>query len=328
MAYELFPYLIFDEQNFLFSVIVPSVGLIFGLYWKKIPLKIFSSKNKSTKANNPIKEKPVEDSIESMVNSYAEDDKMVVSDGTIGNSEIEAMLARTNTAPSAQETPDIESLLAGTDSNTFDVSSNDQNLDAQMMIMEKIEPIENAISTFKLDFDQFKQDLIMVKEEVDALSSSFESTMTEIKCITTDFNNPLNFMNHDSIRQNIQTIDVDKLIKPTISTSISENIREPEPVREQIREPEPVREEIEESTKDIAHLPEEIKAVVEEFSNDFSPEEVYELAKIHCKTSKIALDEKQLALFIDKKNNSDELKKKFNISESAQSKLSVSSDVI
>ena len=109
-----------------------------------------------------------------MVESYNESDETVVSDGTIGNSEIEAMLAKTNSENPVDEKSDIESLLAGAESNTFD-TSNDQNLDTHLMIMEKIEPLENTMNTFKMDFDQFKQDLTMVKEEVDALSSSFES---------------------------------------------------------------------------------------------------------------------------------------------------------
>ena len=44
---------------------------------------------------------------------------------------------------------------------------------------------------------------------------------------------------------------------------------------------------------------------------NFEPEQVFELTKTHCKTSKIELDELQLISIIDKKNNSDFLMKKF-----------------
>ncbi|CAD6519380.1 conserved hypothetical protein [metagenome] len=60
---------------------------------------------------------------------------------------------------------------------------------------------------------------------------------------------------------------------------------------------------------------------------DFSPEEVYELTKIHCKTSKIQCDEKQLKLFIDAKNNLDNLTKKSNNSKSNLSDLSFLNEV-
>ena len=59
-------------------------------------------------------------------------------------------------------------------------------------------------------------------------------------------------------------------------------------------------------------MPEDVITLVEELSKDFAPEQVFELTKIHCKTSKITLDEIQLISIIDKKNNSDFLKKKFN----------------
>ncbi|EPA06336.1 hypothetical protein BG20_I1239, partial [Candidatus Nitrosarchaeum limnium BG20] len=217
------------------------MGLGIGLSYKKIPLKIFSSKNISTKEKKVQKESTENDSIENMVESYNESDKTITSDGTIGNSEIEAMLAKTNSEKPTEETSDIESLLAGAEYNTSD-TSNDQNLDTHLMILEKIEPLENTMNTFKMDFDQFKQDLTMVKEEVDALSSSFESTMTEIKCITTDFNNPLNFMTNDTIKNNIQTINIDQLKQQSIKepTPVIEPIKEPTPVIEPIKEPTPV----------------------------------------------------------------------------------------
>ncbi|EPA05456.1 hypothetical protein, partial [Candidatus Nitrosarchaeum limnium] len=62
-----------------------------------------------------------------------------------------------------------------------------------------------------------------------------------------------------------------------------------------IKEPTPVIE--------IENIPNEIMTIIDELSMDFSPQEVYELTKIHCKTSKIKYDEKQLKSFIDNKNN-------------------------
>ncbi|EGG42675.1 Hypothetical protein Nlim_0487, partial [Candidatus Nitrosarchaeum limnium SFB1] len=53
----------------------------------------------------------------------------------------------------------------------------------------------------------------------------------------------------------------------------------------------------------MENIPNEIMTIIDELSMDFSPQEVYELTKIHCKTSKIKYDEKQLKSFIDNKNN-------------------------
>jgi len=205
------------------------------------------------------------------------------------------------------------------------------------MVMEKMEPLENDIQTIKTDFDQFKQDLTNVKEEVEGLTDSFETTLTDIKLLTADLGNPLNFMQDDSFKKNIQTINVDELTtepinsthtgksdlkveeptEPKIEESTEPKIEEStEPKIEEPTEPkieEPTEPKVEESTeKDVPNLPEDVVTLVDELSKDFAPEQVFELTKIHCKTSKITLDEIQLISIIDKKNNSDFLKKKFN----------------
>ena len=86
VVYELFPFLIFEGDNFLYALILPLVGLGIGLSYKKIPLKIFSSKNISIKEKKIQKEPTENDAIENMVESYNESDKTIASDGTIGNS--------------------------------------------------------------------------------------------------------------------------------------------------------------------------------------------------------------------------------------------------
>jgi len=63
---------------------------------------------------------------------------------------------------------------------------------------------------------------------------------------------------------------------------------------------------------DTSNLSEEIISLVDELSNDFESEQVLELTKVHCKTCNIVLDENQLISYIDKKNNSNSLQKKFN----------------
>ena len=63
---------------------------------------------------------------------------------------------------------------------------------------------------------------------------------------------------------------------------------------------------------DVSNLSEDIMSLIDELSQDFESEQVLELTKVHCKTCKIPLDENQLVSYLDKKNNSDSLQKKFN----------------
>ena len=128
-----------------------------------------------------------------------------------GNSEIEALLSGASEAKEGEGNSEIEALLAGTE--TPEVGLNQTSTeDIELIVMEKIEPIENDIQSIKTDFDQFKEDLTIVKEEVEGLSTSFETTLTDIKLLTTDANNPLNFMKDDGFKDNIQKINVDELI--------------------------------------------------------------------------------------------------------------------
>ncbi|WP_179370735.1 hypothetical protein [Nitrosopumilus ureiphilus] len=292
-------------------------------------------------------------SIENLISDSSDESiNSVVSDSDpSGDSEIESLLAGISSDKETGENSEIESLLAGTDSTMSEIDQNSlDDTDTNLLIMEKMEPLENDIQTIKTDFDQFKQDLTVVKEELDILSTSFETTLTDIKSLVTDLNNPLNFMKDDSFKKNIQTINVDELIKdPTSPIHKSEPVHETtepvhettepvhetaepvhetaEPVHEtaepvhETAEPvhetaEPVHETAEPTEYESLNLPEEVITLVDELSKDFVPEQVFELTKIHCKTTKLELDEKQLIFLIDKKNNSDVLTKKFSKSES------------
>ena len=295
VLYELFPQFLFEGQNFLFTLVLPLVVVVIGLNRKKINLKNLSLKSlKGKKTNDTSFENPTSDkSIDTMV-----------SDSTSENSDIEALLAGASSEKSAEGSSEIETLLAGEES-TVPVENSLENTDTNLLVMEKMEPLENDIQIIKTDFDQFKQDLINVKEEIDGLTDTFETTLTDIKLLTTDLANPLNFMQDDSFKKNIQTINVDELTTEPINSTQTEKL---EP-----KVPESTEPKVPESTeKDIPNLPEDVITLVDELSKDFAPEQVFELTKIHCKTSKITLDEIQLISIIDKRNNSDFLKKKFN----------------
>ena len=330
ILYEVFPQYLFAEDFVLFTLILPLIGVLISLNIKKINLKNFSIKDISIKGKNKNSTKELTE------NSTSEENTIVASEG---NSEIEAMLADTNSennrGTSEMEAllakaesegkengdPEIKDMLAKTDpegtiegnseieallagANTEDgenYSDNSlENSDAELMLMEKLEPIENDIQTIKTDFDQFKQDLTTVKEEVEILSNSFESTLTDIKLLTTDMNNPLNFMKDESssFKENIQTINVDALVKkPDNSPETKKPEHEKEPA---VQEP-AVQESINEN---ISELPEDIISLIDELSRDFGPEEVLELTKVHCKGLNMSIDEKQLKEVINKKNNS------------------------
>ncbi|MCV0409533.1 hypothetical protein [Nitrosopumilus sp.] len=363
VLYEIFPQYLFDEQYVLFTLLVPLVVIVVGLNFKKINLKNLSLKNISVKgkgkSNNAKIQTPKKSSItETSSSENSEIDALLAgTDSENGsgmsemetlltktnaegeenrNPEIEAMLSRANAEDNSEDSiggnSEIEALLAGVetegDGNYSDTSLD--NSDTELIIMEKLEPIENDIQTLKTDFDQFKMDLTTVKEEVEILSNSFETTLTDIKLLTTDMNNPLNFMKEDApFKDNIQTINVDELIqKPTNPPEISKSnskpkepvvqepvVQEPvvqEPVVQEpvVQEPvvqEPVvQEPIEEEN---SKLPEDVISLIDELSRDFVSEEVFELAKVHCKTLNITVDEKQLKKFIDKKNNSNGITK-------------------
>ena len=339
VLYEMFPQYLFDVQYVLFTLVVPLVAIVVGLNIKKInlkniSLKNFSLKNISVKGKEDKKNQSKDETsnqiqdLDSEVEGNSEIDALLAGtnsdkDSGIsemedllaktdaegkknGSSEIEAMLAKTEGGEKSDENSggnsEIEALLAGVETEEGDNYSDSSldNSDTELIIMEKLEPIENDVQTLKTDFDQFKQDLTTVKEEVEILSNSFESTLTDIKLLTTDMNNPLNFMKEDSsFKENIQTINVDELIQKPINPP---DIPKP---NSEIQKPvveEPVVEEKSEIPKDVISL-------IDELSRDFIPEEVFELAKVHCKTLNIEIDEKQLRKFIDKKNNSDVITK-------------------
>ena len=311
VLYELFPQFLFEGQNFLVTLVLPLVVIVIGLNRKKINLKNLSLKS--------IKRKKTDDhSFENHTSDESID--TIVSDSPSKNSEIEALLAGAPSEKSAEGSSEIEALLAEAES-PVPVEDSSENADTNLMVMEKMEPLENDIQTIKTDFDQFKLDLISVKDEVEGLTDTFETTLTDIKLLTTDLSNPLNFMKDDSFKKNIQTINVDELTtKPINSTHTDKSkpiVQEPteptvqEPTKPTVQEPTKptVQEPIE---KDVPNLPEDVITLVDELSKDFVPEQVFELTKIHCKTSMIPLDEIQLISIIDKKNNSDFLKKKFN----------------
>jgi len=289
------------------------------LIGKKINLKNLSLKS--------IKRKKTDgNSFENQVTD--ESDNTIVSDSTSGNSDIEALLAGASSEKSAEGSSEIEALLAGEES-TVPVENSLENTDTNLLVMEKMEPLENDIQIIKTDFDQFKQDLINVKEEIDGLTDTFETTLTDIKLLTTDLGNPLNFMQDDSFKKNIQTINVDELTTEPINSTQTEKLEPKVPESTEPKVPESTEPKVPESTepkvpesteskvpesteKDVPNLPEDVITLVDELSKDFAPEQVFELTKIHCKTSKITLDEIQLISIIDKRNNSDFLKKKFN----------------
>ncbi|MCV0367742.1 MAG: hypothetical protein K5798_10840 [Nitrosopumilus sp.] len=367
VLYEIFPQYLFDEQYVVVTLFVPLVVIIIGLNFKKINLKNLSLKNISVKgksSNNPKTQTPKKSSItETSSSENSEIDALLAgtdSENGSGMSEMEALLTKTDAEGEENRNPEIEAMLAGTntennsedsiggnseieallagvetegDGNYSDTSLD--NSDTELIIMEKLEPIENDIQTLKTDFDQFKLDLTTVKEEVEILSNSFETTLTDIKLLTTDMNNPLNFMREDApFKDNIQTINVDELIqKPTNPPEISKSnhkpkepvvqepvVQEPvvqEPVVQEpvVQEPvvqEPVVQEpvVQEPVvqepieEEDSKLPEDVISLIDELSRDFVSEEVFELTKVHCKTLNLTVDEKQLKKFIDKKNNS------------------------
>ena len=225
LMYEIFPEMLFDEQNMLFTLVLPIIGVVVGLNFKKLKLKNFSLKNKSASnvskqnvTNNETSE--ISESgegnseIEALLSGASE-----AKEGE-GNSEIEALLSGASEAKEGEGNSEIEAMLAGTETPEVGLNQTSSE-DVELIVMEKIEPIENDIQSIKTDFDQFKQDLTIVKEEVEGLSTSFETTLTDIKLLTTDANNPLNFMKEDGFKENIQKINVDELInKPKKSHRI------------------------------------------------------------------------------------------------------------
>ncbi len=338
VLYELFPQFLFEGQNFLFTLVMPLVVVVIGLNRKKINLKNLSLKSlKGKKTNDTSFENPTSDkSIDTMVSDSTSENSDIEAllagasseKSAEGSSEIEALLAGASSEKSAEGSSEIEALLAGEES-TVPVENSLENTDTNLLVMEKMEPLENDIQIIKTDFDQFKQDLINVKEEIDGLTDTFETTLTDIKLLTTDLANPLNFMQDDSFKKNIQTINVDELTTKLINSTQTEKSESkvPEPTEPKVPEstehkvpestepkvPESTEPKVPESTeKDVPNLPEDVITLVDELSKDFAPEQVFELTKIHCKTSKITLDEIQLISIIDKRNNSDFLKKKFN----------------
>ncbi|KAF6247048.1 hypothetical protein C6990_05025 [Nitrosopumilus sp. b3] len=352
VLYEMFPQYLFDEQYVLFTLVLPLVAVVVGINFKKINLKNLSIKNLSVKnisikgkgsdknnskveTGNQIEETNSEIAGNSEIDALLsgadsnKDSGMSEMEALLAkteeggkekkSSEIDAMIAKTEEGGKSEESTggnsEIEALLAGAEANTDDSYSDSSldNSDTELIIMEKMEPIENDIQTLKTDFDQFKQDLTTVKEEVEILSNSFESTLTDIKLLTTDMNNPLNFMKEDApFKENIQTIDVDALVQKPSSTTDSNksDSQKQEPVVQEpvVQEPvvqEPVvQEPVVQKVEEDSNLPEDVITLVDELSRDFVPEEVFELAKVHCKTLNITIDEKQLKQFIDKKNNS------------------------
>jgi len=251
VLYELFPQFLFEGQNFLATLVLPLVVVVIGLNRKKINLKNLSLKS--------IKRKKTDDnSFENHTSDKSID--TIVSDSPSKNSEIEALLAGAPSEKSAEGSSEIEALLAGVPSeksaegsseieallaeaeSTVPVEDSSENADTNLMVMEKMEPLENDIQTIKTDFDQFKLDLISVKDEVEGLTDTFENTLTDIKLLTTDLGNPLNFMKDDSFKKNIQTINVDELTtKPINSTHTDKSkptVQEPtEPTVQEPTEP-------------------------------------------------------------------------------------------
>ncbi|AJW70507.1 hypothetical protein [Nitrosopumilus adriaticus] len=281
VLYEMFPEYLFDEQYVLFTLVVPLVVVVVGLNIKKINLKNFSLKNISLKSisikgkgntkNSEIETQNQIEDADSEIAGNSEIDALLAGTGSEnnsgtsemeallakteaegkenGNSEIDAMLAKTEEGDKPEEgiggNPEIEALLAGAETNEGDNYSDSSldNSDTELIIMEKMEPIENDIQTLKTDFDQFKQDLTTVKEEVEILSNSFETTLTDIKLLTTDMNNPLNFMKEDApFKENIQTINVDALVQKSEKSpdNIKPNSQKQEPVVQEPVVQEPV----------------------------------------------------------------------------------------
>ncbi len=351
VLYEMFPQFIFDGLNFLYTLVIPLLAIVVGLNIKKIKLKNLSLKSiKNKKANgnsfaNSTNDVMVSDSTaensdidallagaspEKSEGGSSEIDALLAgaspekSEG--GSSEIDALLAGASPEKSEGGSSEIDALLAGAESTESTDNSSNNSEETSLMVMEKMEPLENDMQTIKTDFDQFKQDLTNVKEEVEGLSSTFETTLTDIKLLTTDLNNPLNFMQDDSFKENIQTINVDELINQpndstltnkseskaseTLESKASETLESKASETLESKASETLESQIPDiSEKDIANLPEDIITLVDELSKDFVPEQVFELTQIHCKTSKITIDDKQLMSVIDKRYNSNSLKK-------------------
>ena len=60
---------------------------------------------------------------------------------------------------------------------------------------------------------------------------------------------------------------------------------------------------VQESGRKEPNSNEEIISLIDELSRDFDPEQVLELVKIHCRKSKIQMNEKEILVYIDKKND-------------------------
>jgi len=347
VLYEMFPQFIFDGLNFLYTLVIPLLVIVVGLNIKKIKLKnlsLKSIKNKKSNGNssaNQTNDVMVSDSTaeNSDIDALLAGASPEKSEG--GISEIDALLAGASPEKSEGGSSEIDALLAGAESTESADNSSDNSEETSLMVMEKMEPLENDIQTIKTDFDQFKQDLTNVKEEVEGLTSTFETTLTDIKLLTTDLSNPLNFMQDDPIMKNVQTIDVDALIdKPNDSTPTTKSeSKASETLESKASETldskaseTPESQILDIAEKDIPNLPEDVITLVDELSKDFVPKQVFELTKIHCKTSEITIDDEQLMSVIDKRNDSNFLKKKSDELEleksPAESQLSILSEEI
>jgi len=183
ILYEVFPQYLFAEDFVLFTLILPLIGVLISLNIKKINLKNFSIKDISIKGKNKNSTKELTE------NSTSEENTIVASEGNSeiealladtnsennsGTSEMEALLAKAESEGKENGDPEIKDMLAKTDpegtiegnseieallagANTEDgenYSDNSlENSDAELMLMEKLEPIENDIQTIKTDFD-------------------------------------------------------------------------------------------------------------------------------------------------------------------------------
>ena len=78
-------------------------------------------------------------------------------------------------------------------------------------IIQKFEPVEKDLASFKKDLNKIKEDMKITKESVDTLTESFEGTLTDMKAFQAEISNPLNFM-----RKYFESIDLKSLQDPSL----------------------------------------------------------------------------------------------------------------
>ncbi|MDE1762856.1 MAG: hypothetical protein KGH88_01245 [Thaumarchaeota archaeon] len=201
--YELLPEYLFIPTYALFYFVLPSIVIVIVLVI--LPKMLSRNVQAGSQASAGLSEQTYQPPVEAVSIEPMKEQGMILPDGN-------------NTTGESQDT--IQNLMAGYGGDASSAAIQTPIVDeavVQDMVSRVMEPVQKDNARLQDTIINLRNEIDIIKSNMDSMSSTVESSLTDLKSFQAELANPLNFM-----RKYFDSIDIKSLSDPTLPLHIEQ----------------------------------------------------------------------------------------------------------